>query len=293
MSRLICIAGPTAVGKSDIALQLAKKLNRCIVSADSFAIYKGMDIGTAKPSKTEQAEAKHFMIDVVEPCEEYNAFLYSKAVDEVLKTNPNAIAVGGTGLYFESLLYGLDFPNSDDTQKLRSELWDFCDKFGKEALHKKLAEINPERAEKIHPNNVKSVIRALEILDKKDFTTKKERKPVRDYVLFAMNCDRNLLYERINTRVDKMFELGLVEEVELLSKKYDSRCQAFQAIGYKETLEYLKGEFSLSDIKEQIKRHTRNYAKRQITFIKRLNPIWIDANKGKDDIIAEIESYLR
>lgn len=292
MSRLICIAGPTAVGKSNIASILAKKHNRCIVSADSFAIYKGMDIGTAKPSKIEQAEVKHFMIDVVEPCEEYNAFLYSKAVDIILEKNPNAIAVGGTGLYFESLLYGLDFPNADDDKKLRSELWDFCDKFGKEALHKKLEDISPERAKKIHPNNAKSVIRSLEILDKGDFTAKKERKPVRNYVLFALNCDRNLLYERINARVDKMFELGLVEEVELLSKKYDPVCQAFQAIGYKETLGYLKGNLSLTDTKEQIKQHTRNYAKRQITFIKRLNPIWIDANKAKDEIINEIESYL-
>ena len=276
------------MGKSDVALTLAKKLNRCIISADSMQIYKGMDIGTAKPSLDEQSQVRHFMIDVVEPDCEYNAFLYAGAVSKILTQNTDAIVVGGTGLYFESLIYGLDFPATDDTQNLRKEFWDYYEKNGKDALHKKLADVNPIRAAKIHPNNIKSVIRALEIQDKTNFAPKKERTPIRDYLLFGLNCDRAVLYERINARVDDMFEKGLVDEVKNLLYRYSPESQAFQAIGYKETVDYIKGNVSLLETKELIKQHTRNYAKRQITFLKRLNPIWLDVSAGKETIIQEI-----
>jgi len=288
MSKLICIAGPTAVGKSDIALTLAKKFNKCIVSADSMQIYQGMNIGTAKPSLDEQSQVRHFMIDVVEPDCDYNAYLYSNAVDKILSQNPDAIVVGGTGLYFESLIYGLDFPTSDETQNLRKELWEYYEKNGKDALHKKLADVNPERAAKIHPNNIKSVIRALEIQNKTEFAPKKERIPIRDYVLFGLNCDRTILYERINARVEDMFEKGLVDEVKNLLNRYSPDTQAFQAIGYKETIGYIKRNVNLSETKELIKQHTRNYAKRQITFLKRLNPIWLDVSHGKEYVTQEI-----
>jgi len=171
---------------------------------------------------------------------------------------------------------------------LRKELWEYYEKNGKDALHKKLADVNPERAVKIHPNNVKSVIRALEIQNKTEFTPKKERIPIRDYVLFGLNCDRAVLYERINARVDDMFNKGLVDEVKNLLNRYGPNAQAFQAIGYNETADYIKGNVSLSDTKELIKQHTRNYAKRQITFLKRLNPIWLDISHGKESVIQEI-----
>lgn len=288
MSKMICIAGPTAVGKSALALALAQKLGSCIVSADSMQIYKGMDKGTAKPSKAEQAAVKHYMIDIVEPNCEFNAFMFAQQAEPIIEGNPNAVVVGGTGLYFESLIYGLDFSADDDTVRLRNELWQYCEQNGREALYELLKEKDAEKAEKIHANNVKSVIRALEILSKGGETKPKAREPKREYVLFALNDDRDTLYDRINKRVDKMIDSGLVDEVRRLSELYDTRAQAFQAIGYKEIVEFLNGKTSLEQAVELIKQHTRNYAKRQITFIKRLNPIWLDAKQPTEKLLERV-----
>lgn len=291
LTKPVCISGPTASGKSDLALALAEKYEVPIISADSMQIYKGMDIGTAKPSASDRRKVRHFMIDIIEPDRPFNAFMFVKETERILSETGAAIVAGGTGLYFESLLYGLDYPTGTGNEAFRQSLWDYTEKNGQDALYAMLVEQNPEKTKKIHPNNIKGVIRALEILQT-DTPAVKGRVKKHDYPLFALNVERPLLYERINKRVDAMIEKGLVSEAEILKKKYGDASQAFQAIGYKEIFDYLEGKTEIGQAVDLIKQHTRNYAKRQITFLKRLNPIWLDASKNIEELITEIENYI-
>ncbi len=278
----IYIAGPTASGKSDFAIRLARELDGIIISADSMQIYKGLDVGTAKVSKSQQAEIPHKLIDVVNYDEEFSvaqfAELARKEIDLAISQGKYPIVVGGTGLYFEALLYPMSFGNTVKNETLRAQLQAEYQAKGGDFLHRKLGELDAETAKRLHPNDVKRIIRALEIILTTGKTLKENGDVLREdpnVIMIAFDTDREKLYARINERVDIMFEQGLAEEA-LSIGRFD--CQSMQAIGYKEfadckyTLE--NGRYALSDgeedrIKNAIKQHTRNYAKRQLTWFRR------------------------
>ena len=291
--KVLAIVGPTAVGKTSLAIKLAKKYNGEIISCDSMQIYKGMDIGTAKPTKDELNEVPHHLIDILEPninfsCAEYQA-LAKNIIDDIIKRGKTPIFCGGTGLYLDSVLKIPSFSDTIKDEKYRKELEAFAEENGALALHDLLKSCDPESAEAIHPNNQKRVIRALEIfkctgqkkseLDKKS----KEIKPPYDSCVFFLNArDRDLLYSRIEDRVDIMINDGLVSEARalydkgLLKEEYTS----FGAIGYKEFIPYFKGEATLDSCIEELKLSTRHYAKRQLTWFSRnedYHQIYIDA----------------
>lgn len=285
MKRILGILGATSVGKTAVAKLIAKTIDAEIISADSMQIYKGLNIGTAKASKEEMNGLQQHMIDIIEPDENFSSFDYGviagKKVEEIFLANKTPIVVGGTGFYFDALLYPLSYTNKNNTE-IRINLNKELNKYGIDYLYSKLLQIDPESAKTIHPNNVVRVIRALEIYystgkKKSDYKIPTESKyPAKLYVL---NASRNLLYERINKRVDDMIRLGLVDEVKSLINKYPQNCNSFQAIGYKEIISYLNKECTLDFAIEKIKQNTRNYAKRQLTYFLRFkDAIWIDVN---------------
>ncbi|MDD3832169.1 MAG: tRNA (adenosine(37)-N6)-dimethylallyltransferase MiaA [Clostridia bacterium] len=298
---LLCLSGPTAVGKSDIAMEIARRLGSDIISADSMQIYRGMDIGTAKPTKLDQGIIKHHMIDIINCDEEYSSYMYKEAVDGIIaqheESQQPSLIVGGTAFYLDSLLYKLDFEVNGQTIELRDRLLHEYTERGAQYLHDKLHNLDPQSAERIHPNNVKRVIRAIEVASMGGSLSNARDKCSRyNHVLFALSMNRPLLYERINNRVDTMVKQGLIEEVQNVYADYhDRRLQALQGIGYKEIIQYLEGEITLSDSVDLIKRHSRNYAKRQLTFLKRLNPIWLDVTSTQSNVIDTIldEYYMK
>lgn len=287
MKKLLIICGPTAVGKSALALSLAEKLNTEIISADAMQIYKGLDIGTAKPTKEEQKLIKHNLIDIVNPDEEFSVFDYVENCKGVIerfdREGKVPLIVGGTGFYIKSLLFSYNFSDANKNAEIRDKLNEDLKNYGNDYIYQKLIDIDPESAEVLHKNDTKRVIRALEIyystgIKKSEAISAKSRY---DYCLIGLNTDRTELYERINLRVAKMIELGLVKEVEnLLNLGYYSSLQSMQAIGYKEIIGFLNKEYSLDAAIEKIKQATRNYAKRQITYFKSISLInWL-YNKG-------------
>lgn len=279
MSKIILVVGATASGKSQVGVELAKKFNGEIVSCDSMQVYKNMDIGTAKVSVDETQGVPHHMIDVVSADSEFSVGEYASMADcvinDILSRGKTPIAVGGTGLYVDGILYPMTF-GGDKNLQLRRELEEELALYGKEYMHSLLAKIDPEDAEKIHPNNVKRVLRALEIFRTtgscKSNMQEKNRELKYDVCMIALDFKRVDLYERINARVDKMIEIGLLNEIkELLSKGLSFENQSMQAIGYKEFKEYFSGEKTLEETVECIKQNSRNYAKRQITWFKKYN----------------------
>ena len=274
---IIVITGPTCLGKSESAIKVAKAFNAEIVNGDAFQSYKEMDIGVAKPSKEQLSSVPHHLYSFVSPTESYSIMEYQKAlrekVNELLFKGKNVVIVGGSGLYIRAALYDYEFKDEEpfDTSVF--------DKMSNEELHKKLEEIDPEDAKKIHPNNRKRLIRALSIYEsqnktKSEILADQKHEPIyKDVRFFVRDMDREELYSRINTRVDKMMELGLENEVKSLYKKYGENIQCMQAIGYKELIPYFKGETSKLDAVELIKKNTRNYAKRQMTFIRHQFPV--------------------
>ncbi len=279
----VYIVGPTASGKSELALLVAKKFDGVIISADSMQIYRGLDIGTAKVSKEVQAQAEHKLIDIVDFDEEFSVAQYREAAKNEISAAQEMgklpVVAGGTGLYFESLLYPMSFANTDKHSTLRDELQREYEAYGAEKLHDKLKSLDEEAAKRLHPNDVKRVIRALEIVltSGKPMRCAGDRKEEpSDVIMVGLETDRQKLYDRINARVDKMFEQGLAEEALSLAK-FD--CQSMQAIGYKEfkACRYdIDGEGKIriskeeaDRIKNDIKQHTRNYAKRQLTWFRR------------------------
>lgn len=289
--RVIAVVGCTASGKSALAMELCRRHNGELVSMDSMQIYRGMDIGTAKPTLQERAEIVHHMIDVVDPTESYSCGAYVEAATEVIRDvsarGRMAVLCGGTGLYLDGLLRGGYGENYADME-VRAELERFADEQGVAALHQKLAGIDPESAAAIHPNNVKRVIRALEIYTVSGKTkTELDRlsanaQPSVDALVFGIRYnDRNILYDRINRRVDQMLSEGLVEETERLWRAgvFEVNTTAAGAIGYKEILPYLQGHVSLEAATEELKTATRRYAKRQMTwFYAKPQVTWIDAD---------------
>lgn len=300
--RAIAIVGCTASGKSALALELCKRHNGELISMDSMQIYRGLDIGTAKPTKEEQAEVVHHMIDVVDPTESYSSGAYVEAATEVVREisarGKLPVLCGGTGLYLDGLLRGGYGENYADPA-VRAELENFADEFGAIALHKRLCEVDPESAAATHPNNVKRVIRALEIylisgktkteLDK----LSQASEPAIDALVFGIRYnDREALYDRIERRVDQMLAKGLVEETERLWKAgvFEVNSTAAGAIGYKEILPFVKGHCSLEAAAAELKTATRRYAKRQMTwFYAKPYVTWIDADpEGRMRTFKEI-----
>lgn len=282
------IAGSTATGKTQTAIELAKEINGEIISADSMQIYKFMNIGTAKPDTEEMQGIRHYLIDEIYPDEEFSVAKYKEKalyyIDKILSNGKIPIIVGGTGLYINSLIYNIDFAETICDWELREALKKEALEKGNEYIYKKLEKIDPKTAKKLHINDTKRIIRAIEVFTytKKPMSYFNEESiknpPKHNFVLFGLTMDREKLYERINLRVDKMIEKGLVEEVKgIINMGYDKNLNSLQGIGYKEIILYIEGNISLEEAVFIIKRNSRRYAKRQVTWFKRLPDIkWID-----------------
>ncbi len=278
MAKALVICGATASGKTSLAVRCAKELNTEIISADSMLVYQGLDIGTAKPSTLERDGIVHHLIDVVSPTDSFSVSDYEDLalpiVERILAQGKTPIICGGTGFYINALLYKSQFGNAGANEEVRKKYEDLALEYGKEYVYKILQEKDPKSAEKLHFNDVKRVIRALEIYEvtgKPKSLQCDELTPRFDFVAVSVDYPRDLLYERINLRVEQMFEQGLMQEVKgLLDLGITKEMQCMQGIGYKEVLEGVEQGFALEEIKELIKKNTRNYAKRQITFFKRM-----------------------
>lgn len=306
---LIILTGPTAVGKTALSIELAKDLNAEIISADSMQIYEYMDIGSAKVTKEEMDGVTHHMIDEVKPDFPFSVSEFqeraNKYIKEVANKGKNVLVTGGTGLYLNSLIYNMDFAKSNSNSKIREELEKELKDKGIDYMHDKLKSLDSEAACRIHKNNTKRVIRALEVcLDGKkmqDFSNDLRYNEEYLPIIIVLNRDREILYNRINKRVDIMMESGLIEEVKkLLSMGYDKNLISMQGIGYKEIIKYLEGEYTLDEAVEIIKRDSRRYAKRQITWFKRYKDSeWFDLEKYdnmellKEDIMNFIENITK
>lgn len=305
---VIAVVGPTASGKSALAIELAKRLNGEIICCDSMQIYKQMNIGTAKPNMDEQAQIKHHLFDFAEPqksfsCAEYIP-LAKEVVDDIISRGKMPIFCGGTGLYLDRFLSGAEFEETAIDEDFRRDMNDFALEFGNEALHQKLREIDPDSADEIHPNNVKRVIRALEIyktsgrtkseLDRESKQYESEYKAIQIGLKYE---NRELLYERINLRVDKMMNMGLIDETKMLLDDgvFEKNTTAAQAIGYKELISYFDGRRTLEDAVEDLKMATRRYAKRQMTWFSSHGDVrWIVADgKCFADICNEAELLVK
>lgn len=299
---LLIISGPTAVGKTQISIELAKKLNGEIISADSMQIYKYMNIGAAKISKEEMQDVPHHLIDIIEPHENFTvADFKEKALTAIDLVNGNKklpILVGGTGLYIDSILYNHNFTDANKDEEYRKYLEELANSKGKEYVHELLKDIDYSSYIKLHPNNLKRVIRALEVykVSGKPFSDYEEEsneyKINYDVHYYVLTMDRERLYDRINKRVDIMLEMGLINEVRALKEKgYTPEMQSMKGIGYKEILYYLNGELTLEDAVEMIKQGSRNYAKRQLTWFRKNPRIkWINKDDFCND--SEIVNYI-
>ncbi len=287
---LVILTGPTAVGKTDLSLKLAKAIGGEIISADSMQVYRRMDIGTAKLKKEEQ-EIPHFLIDILEPEEEFNVVkfqvLAKKAMEEIYSRNHIPILVGGTGFYIQSILYDIDFKENNKDNKIRKELEEQAKLLGAEYMHQKLQQVDKKAAQEIHANNGKRVIRALEYFYQTGSKISEHNREQREkqsnynYAYFVLTMDRKKLYQRIEERVDSMMEQGLLEEVKgLVNERISETATSMQGLGYKELYAYLKGDCSLEEAIYIIKRDTRHFAKRQLTWFRReKDVIWIEKDR--------------
>ncbi|MDP1853979.1 MAG: tRNA (adenosine(37)-N6)-dimethylallyltransferase MiaA [Candidatus Omnitrophota bacterium] len=296
-NKIIFIIGPTAVGKSELAVKLAKKINGEIVSADSMSFYRRMDIISSKPAKHLRKQIPHHLIDIITPEEEYNVAKFIKEsnrkIKEIIKRKKIPIVAGGSGLYVDSMLYGI-FKQVKKSAVIRDGLMREAGLFGSEYVYNKLKSVDPEAAERIHPNNLRRVIRALEVcfLTMGKFSELKQKRSglmdKYDVKLFGLNLERDKLYQRIDARVDKMFDEGLLKEVKDLLKRKLSKT-ARQALGIKEVEGFLKGAYDLGKVKYLLKLNTRHFAKRQLTWFRRNKDIiWLDALGDRRKIINEI-----
>ena len=275
---MLVVCGATATGKTALAAMCAKKLESAVISADSQLVYRGLDIGTAKPSKEEMMGVPHYMIDVAEPTYDYSVADYKNAalpiVERLLAEGKTPVICGGTGFYINSLLFDLSYGGVAADEGVRAKYEAIARERGKEYVYSLLKECDGDSALKLHPNDLKRVIRALEIYEaggRKKSDINDDKSPRFDYVAVAVNYPREELYARINARVDEMFARGLIEEVQgLLNRGIDLNCRCIQAIGYKEVVECLKNGDLQSTMRDIIKQNTRRYAKRQITFFKKL-----------------------
>ena len=300
MNNVICIVGPTASGKTSLSIELAKIVDGEIISADSMQIYKDLDIGTAKVTKEEMQGITHHMIDIISPNTDFSVAIFKKMcyekIDDIIKRNKVPIIVGGTGLYVSSVILDMNFEEEEIDQEYRDSLYKLADNFSNEYVHDILRKVDEKSANAIHPNNLKRVIRALEMykLNKtksehmKNETTRINNIQTKyNFKLFCIKLDKELLNERINKRVDYMLQEGLENEAKIVYEL--PKCTAKQAVGYKEFFDYFENRISLNDVIESIKLKTRQYAKRQMTWFKKMpNVIYLDATNTKDKIIEEI-----
>ncbi|MDB8849782.1 tRNA (adenosine(37)-N6)-dimethylallyltransferase MiaA [Peptostreptococcus anaerobius] len=302
---ILILTGPTAVGKTALSIELSKVLGGEIISADSMQIYRKMDIGSAKISQEEMDSVVHHMIDVVDPDEDFSVAdfhdMASQIISDIHKRGKLAIVTGGTGLYLNSLVYDMDFGGTNSDPSVRKELEEILNDKGKDYLYRLLQDLSPEAAKRIHPNNTKRVIRAIEVYktggEMGDFSNDLKYNPKFDAKIIVLNKDRSILYDRINQRVDMMFDMGLLDEVKGLHQMgYTSQMQSMKGIGYKEVLEYFDGKMTLEESIDILKQGTRRYAKRQITWFKRYeNALWLDLDKVTelDDQIEAIKDFIK
>lgn len=307
MDKVICIVGPTASGKTGLAIELAKKIDAEVISADSMQIYKGLDVGTAKVTKEEAQGIQHHIIDVCDVEDKFSVadfkqMCYDK-IEEILSRGKKVIIAGGTGLYVNSVVYNMNFDEEETDLEYRKELENVAQEKGNECLHKMLEELDPESAEEIHMNNVKRVIRAIEMAKNnklKSVHMEEERERIEkenskyEFFVFCIEQEREYLYNRINLRVDLMLKDGIVEEAK---KVYDMKLPkdntCMQAIGYKEFFPYFEGKETLDEATETLKKETRHYAKRQLTwFNNKLDCIKLDGSKEKNELVDEILRYI-
>ena len=306
---LIILTGPTAVGKTDLSIKIANDLNAEIISADSMQIYEYMDVGSAKVTKEEMRGVTHYMIDEVKPDYSFSVSEFQKRadkyIDEIISKNKLPLITGGTGLYLNSLIYNMDFAKSNANDKLREQLRLELEENGIDYMHNKLKELDEEAANRIHKNNTKRVIRALEVClsgeKMNDFSSDLQFNEKYEPIIVVLNREREHLYERINKRVDIMIENGLEDEVKnLLNMGYSKDLVSMQGIGYKEIIKYLDGEYTYDEAIEIIKRDSRRYAKRQITWFRRYKDAkWFNLDEYKDlnelekDVLSYIENRIK
>lgn len=298
--KILIIGGPTAVGKTDLSIEAALLLNGEIVSADSMQIYRYMDIGSAKPTPEERSRVPHHLVDEIDPAQSFSVFEYQKraraAIEDIFSRGKTPVIAGGTGLYVNSLIYNMDFSERPDDNSFRKEMEALAEREGTEALHRLLAGKDPEAGKRIHPNNTKKIIRALEILEEgqervKSFEESFVKNEDYDRCLIGLTRDREELYDRINRRVDILIEAGLVDEVQSLKGMGLTEDDiSMKGIGYKEVFSYLHGEYDLEEAVRIIKRNTRHYAKRQLTWFRRYDDIhWINLSEvSHEDALEEI-----
>lgn len=302
--KLIILAGPTASGKTSVSIDLAKRIGGEIISADSMQVYRGMDVGTAKIKADEMQGVKHYLINVLDPTEDFNIVKFQDmvkySIEEIKRNGHIPILVGGTGFYIQSVIYDIDFDTQDDNGDIRKALEEEYDKMGADFMYEKLKKIDSVSAENIHKNNKKRIIRAIEyflinntLISEHNESQRKNDSPY-DFRFFVLNPPRDILYDRINQRVDKMVEEGLVREVKDLKNAGLSIGNiSMQGIGYKEILEYLDGEITLDEAIDNIKQNTRHMAKRQVTWFKRekdviyINPFEFENNEKIVDYMVE------
>ena len=297
MENLVIITGPTGIGKTELSLELAKKYKGEIISSDSMQIYKKLNIGTAKIDLN-KTSIPHHMIDIIEPSDNFTVADFKNSAKKIITDINNRgglpFLVGGTGLYINSLVYNLDFTETEPDYEYRDELREILEKEGSEFLYEKLQDQDRDMAEKIHKNNGQRIIRALEILKSGNKKGDNFREENKDYnlIYIGLNMDRAKLYEKINQRVDKMIDLGLVDEVKnLLDEGLDKNSQSLKAIGYKEVISYLDGDIDFDEMVDLIKKNSRHYAKRQLTWFRRDKRIkWFD--RESDTILSYIENYI-
>lgn len=301
--KVIIICGPTASGKTSLSIELAKKLQGEIISCDSMQIYKDMDIGTAKPTLEEREGIKHYLLDFVSPNQRYSVAEFKndaeKAIEQILNNGKVPIIVGGTGLYVDALINNITYPEIEIDLEYREKLEKIVQEQGLEILYEKAKQIDEQAINSISKNDKKRIMRILEIYhqtgkNKTEIEKESRKNPSKyEYHIFAINMDREKLYDRINKRVDIMIELGLIEEVKLLLEKYKEFPTAMQGLGYKEVVSYLNGEMSKNEMIEKLKMETRRYAKRQLTWFRRYKElIWIDGLAPIDkNIQCILEEY--
>ena len=295
MKKLVVLTGPTAVGKTSLSINLAKAIGGEIISADCMQVYKRMDIGTAKIMPEEMDGVTHHLIDVIEPQEDFHVVRFKEmveaAMNEIYAKGKIPIICGGTGFYIQAILYDIQFTDQEIDQSYRLKLEEFANTNGNEALWNKLKEVDEESAEAIPANNRKRVIRALEYYEQtgEQFSVhnkrERDRKSPYNFAYFVLNDDRAVLYNRIDARVDKMYEAGIVDEVKsLLQEGCKPGMTSMDGIGYKELISYIQGEGSLDDALELIKKNSRNYAKRQLTWFRREKEVvWLDKTELKTE----------
>jgi len=302
MRQIIVVAGPTAVGKTKYAIEIAKAFDGEVVSCDSMQLYKYMDIGSAKPTAEEQAQVKHWLVDEIDPKDSFSVARYQEmakaCIEDIFSRGKTPVIGGGTGLYLNSLLYEMDFSNAPQDDELRQTLENEAELFGPEYLHNKLKEADPVAAERIHPNNIKKVIRALEGAISgntiTDFKNCQEKCKDYDTILIGLTRNRAELYDRINLRVDIMVEQGLFEEVEgLLQMGLEEADISMKGIGYKEIIGYFDGLYTKEEAIDLIKKNSRHLAKRQLTWFRRYEDMtWFDINNYENDEAA-IEDIIK